>query len=206
MKNKQVEYASFWSRVGANALDQIIIGIPVFVLLGQVIPYLVDFDSIEASPNKETKLLIEFLKNLIFVEIIAVGMWSAVMAFFITSAWQASPGKRIMGLYIIRSDGGKPTAVQTFLRFASLPLLILLAQIFERDEIYSKLEELDKSGKELKTIEELFAFLSDSQNAAYSDLAAMLIGGFWLLLIVFTKQKTAGHDILFETRVVRGKL
>jgi recombination protein RecA len=56
-----------------------------------------------------------------------------------------------------------------------------------------------------ETVEDIFVFFSNSEVIAYSDLAVMMVGSFWLFLAAFTREKTAFHDILFDTRVIYDK-
>ncbi len=206
MKKVETKYAGFWVRFLASSLDQLIIGIPVFIMLGEISPLFIDYSAIRASANKDLTLVQSFIGNLIYLEIIASFLWAAIFAYCFTTRWQASPGKRIMGIYVIKANGGKVPFLDGFLRCASLPLFMLLVQIFARDDIYKRLGELAEHPEKYKTLEQMLAFVSGSEVVAQSSMVAFLLGATWVGMIAFTRQKTAFHDILFETRVVYGKL
>jgi uncharacterized RDD family membrane protein YckC len=177
----------------------------MFFLLLQITPYFIDYELVKAAPNKDMALLTEMLNSMIYIEIIGVIIWSSLCALFYKSRWQATPGKKIMGMKVLRSSGAALTFWEGFQRTAALPLFLLMLQIWERKEIYSKLLEIKASPDSYKTIEEVFLFISSSQIVAYSDLAVMILGSMWLFLAAFTREKTAFHDILFDTRVIYDK-
>jgi uncharacterized RDD family membrane protein YckC len=77
--------------------------------------------------------------------------------YFMSGPWQATPGKRILGMYVIRTNG--------------------------------------------KRISAWFAF---GRNFAY--VLDMITFGAGFLMIIWTDQKKALHDIVCGTRVIRGKL
>jgi uncharacterized RDD family membrane protein YckC len=202
MQNK---YVGFWNRAVAISLDQIILGMLTIFILAQILPFVIDYSKLQSSSNREVSTVIEMLDNLVFIEVLSVTIWSAICAYFYTTRWQATPGKKIMGMKVVKSNGARLSLKDGFLRTASLPFFLLLLQIFERNEIYSKLEVVKTSPQNYTTVEELALFVFNSDIIAYSDLTVMLVGSFWLLLTAFTREKTAFHDILFDTRVIYAK-
>lgn len=201
----QNNYAGFWNRALAISLDQIILGIFTLFFLMQFMPFIIDYAAIKSAPNKDIAMLTEMLGNLVFIEIIGVVIWSAICAYFYTTRWQATPGKKIMGMKVVKLNGNKLSFKDGFLRTASLPIFVLMLQIFERSEIYSKLEEIKTNSQNHKSVEELIAFITSSSTAGISNLLVITLGGIWLLLAAFTREKTAFHDILFDTRVIYDK-
>jgi len=110
-----------------------------------------------------------------------------------------------MNLYITDSKGGRVKFLNAILRFSALPMLIFTIQTPERHMIYAKLEELSANPTIISNNEELAAYML-TPISSYTNLLVVILVSIWYLLIVQTRQKTALHDILFDTRVVNGKL
>jgi uncharacterized RDD family membrane protein YckC len=88
-------YGGFWIRVGAYLMDTTIMLIPTLLIsffLHSIIP---------TTTQRETA----------FVNLIADGCnlltWWAYTAAFLSSSWQATPGKKICGLKVIDYDGNR---------------------------------------------------------------------------------------------------
>ena len=138
-------YAGFWIRFVAVLLDSIIFGIPLYIILhllfpqttielgGQTLP-------MEAGASQ-------------FIKIIA-GV--AYTAYFQSGKWQATIGKRIVGIYVIRSTGERISFMRAVGRY-------------------------------------------------FAQILSMIILCIGYIMAGFTKEKTALHDLIADTRVVYGK-
>jgi len=200
----QVRYAGFWTRFTAYALDTLILGIP-FVLIIMPIIGAIAFDAEELRKQMKTEDLHGYYalyKSMIEAGLLCMFAWAAIMALITISKWQATPGKRIMDIYVIDDKGGKAKFVQCFLRYMALPLLLMTVQTPERYYIYENLEKLSVNATPTQ------ADLEQSFMTPISELvslASLVIICLWYGLIAMRPQKTAGHDILFNTRVIYGR-
>lgn len=138
------KYAGFWIRVAALLLDYLIL------FIGNIVIALLIFLPFGSSKTNMNDLqIINSVSDFIFL--------ISYFGYFIGSKWQATPGKRICGIYIVR-ENGKPVS----------PTLC---------------------------IGRYFAYFLSS-----------IILGFGFLMVAWTDQKKALHDIVCGTRVVYGKL
>lgn len=111
-----VEYAGFWMRLLAYVVDVILVYILSFVagfVLGVI------FLAAGADSNSTVTQAVIFL--------VAVGIALFYYIYFPSGAWQATPGKRICGIHIIREDGKRvtgPLALGRYLAYiiSALPL------------------------------------------------------------------------------------
>jgi uncharacterized RDD family membrane protein YckC len=89
-------YAGFWIRTAAYIIDAILVDIALFVpitILGVII--------IGAGvPTNDAKLGLG-------VDLIAVVGTVLYYMIFMASGWQATPGKKLLGLHVMRTDGRK---------------------------------------------------------------------------------------------------
>jgi uncharacterized RDD family membrane protein YckC len=106
-------YAGFWIRFGAKFIDGIVLMIIVFIVM---IPFgmffAVDPNQIAAGENG-TVFLILALQLLI-----QIGIPLAYVTFFI-GKYQATPGKMVCGIKIIRPDGEALSYLRSFGRYFS---------------------------------------------------------------------------------------
>lgn len=104
-------YAGFWLRVVAAIIDSLIIGIPfVFaavVIFASAIPMLRDFGT---TPNPNPYLLISlfFPRLLLFAALGLAGTW-LYWSLLESSSWQATLGKKALGLYVTDLAGQRLT-------------------------------------------------------------------------------------------------
>jgi uncharacterized RDD family membrane protein YckC len=143
-------FAGFWIRLAAYAVDETLclaafLGVQLIVVLAGAAVF--GFEATE-----QYLMAHEALDDVIGLFIVL-----AYQGFFLSGAWQATPGKRLCGLYVIRSDGTRLTAAIAALRY-------------------------------------LCYFLS------FLPLGAGFVMMFW------TKEHKALHDIICGTRVVQGRL
>jgi uncharacterized RDD family membrane protein YckC len=143
-------YAGFWIRLGAYAIDYVLT-VVALTLVGAIFAivsvWFFGAASTEAFLN-ENSIVVDFIGM-----IVALGYYG----YFCGGPWQATPGKRICGIHIIRTDG--------------------------------------------KRLDAPFAIL---RNFGYLASSLPLFFGF--LMIFWTDESKALHDIILGTRVVYGKL
>lgn len=193
-------------------LDALLIGIPVFLavfvlLLAIAAPLFIDINNVKPATSYDFNVIYQFYKNVIGLWIITFAAISLVLSLFACSGWQATPGKRLAGIYIIDEKGGKPKFLNLLGRFYSLPLFILMLQIFERAELYKRLDQIKASGKTVTDIADLEKQLQIGGPVfEITNIIVLVTISFWFLRILFTPTHTALHDVLFRTKVVQGKI
>lgn len=204
MINSQPQYAGFWTRFTAYSLDSIIVGIPFAVFVMPLAGALLfNSDALrEQLENQTPQNFFALYQSMIKAVIVLTVLWAAVLAFISNTKWQATPGKRIMGIYVIDASGAKPSFLQLFWRYASLPLAVLTIQTPERYYIYDALQAVAQSGTtDMAEVAKSFA----TPISGLVGLATLVLICVWYALAAFRKQKTALHDILFNTRVIYGR-
>ncbi|MFZ1137419.1 MAG: RDD family protein [Candidatus Korobacteraceae bacterium] len=113
------EYAGFWLRVWAGAID-----IAVEALAALVLTVIVGIAiKIYVSQSGLSPITGSYLTGIAFIFLLAVGAW-LYCAFMESSKWRATIGKRILGLQVVTSSGGKlsfgQASVRHFMKFLSL--------------------------------------------------------------------------------------
>jgi uncharacterized RDD family membrane protein YckC len=91
---KEYIYAGFWVRVAALLVDGLIIGLLNSVILFSALGatyYVADYQTFQS----EHAIL---LVTILFVKL-------AYFTFFTSSVWQATPGKKIVGIKVMNTDG-----------------------------------------------------------------------------------------------------
>lgn len=201
---QQGKYASFWPRFTAYALDMLILGIPFVMIVMPIIGSLT-VDTQALKDQIETENLQQYYSlysSLVVSAIFCILAWAALLALITASKWQATPGKRIMNVYVTDAEGDKPKFLQCFLRYLSFPLVMLTIQTPERFYIYENLQALaanpDATPQDLQQ-----SFITPISG--FISLLSLFVLCVWYGLIAMRPQKTAGHDILFNTRVVNGR-
>jgi uncharacterized RDD family membrane protein YckC len=93
-------FAGFWIRVGAEGIDAIVLSlitiVPTMVLAFQV--------------PETTIQIVGFFVSMVYYTI------------FQASGWQATPGKRLLGLHLMTADGERVGVARSFARFWGLIL------------------------------------------------------------------------------------
>lgn len=136
-------------------------------------------------------------------------MWLAYYAFFESSAWQATPGRRLMSVYLVSEKGGEVSLGRCVIRYVIWILPCLPYILFLMTPQYVKAIEaaiiLQMPQNEARQLLNQTHLEATKQMQWISSLCA--IGMFFLscVPIVFTKQKTAVHDMLMKTRMIKGK-
>jgi len=110
-------YAGFWIRLFANILDLAILIIPIFILV-----YLTGSTQyIFSTFSNEGQNLVgaSATTTNYFANFIGYGVSIAYITYFLSSANQATIGKKLMGIYVARSDGSKLTKSRAMARAAA---------------------------------------------------------------------------------------
>jgi uncharacterized RDD family membrane protein YckC len=91
-----VVYAGFWLRAVAFVLDSFILGIPLDVVVSPIL----ERNHVGASPQDVMKFYMSGTRQVIaFVLLIRLADW-LYFTCFESSAWQATPGKKVLGLMV----------------------------------------------------------------------------------------------------------
>ena len=104
-------YAGFWLRVVAAIIDGLIIGIPFIVIavviFASALPMIRELGS---APNPNPFLLISlfFPRLLLLAALGLAGTW-LYWSLLESSSWQATPGKKALGLYVTDLTGARLT-------------------------------------------------------------------------------------------------
>jgi uncharacterized RDD family membrane protein YckC len=146
-------YAGFFVRAVAAIIDIIFTTPLIWVMLYSIgfdfshIPTLDQMISGATAERTSENKIADFISWVVSI---------SYSLYFITSPKQATPGKRIMNIYVATKDGKKLSTNLAFARFLA-------------------------------------------------SLLSGLLLGFGFLLVFFTKEKTALHDLICNTRVFYGK-
>jgi len=101
-------YAGFWLRLVAYLVDKVILGVPIFVIAVLVFLGAGGMQVLrEIRPNGEpSPQFVAFLLTTIGTTVLValVGYW-IYYAYFESSDWQATPGKRLLNLYVTNLEG-----------------------------------------------------------------------------------------------------
>lgn len=153
-------YAGFWIRCLAYLIDSVFFLLMAFAaafiaLIVFVLASGMDIDSVLEALDADDLQLTATLQVIYSLATLAVLLFYYV--YFPSGSWQATPGKRICGIYIVRVDGSRMTAGLALGRFLS-----------------------------------------------YSISQLPLFLGF--IMVAWSDQRKALHDMICGTRVVYGRL
>jgi uncharacterized RDD family membrane protein YckC len=122
-------YAGFWLRVAAAIIDGLIISIPtapfIFMLM---FPMFAHLQTPETLQNPTAIMQVILPKFFLLMVIIAVLSW-LYWAYLESSSWQATCGKKILGLYVTDLNGNRCTFGKTSARFAAGRLISAVPSI-----------------------------------------------------------------------------
>jgi uncharacterized RDD family membrane protein YckC len=107
-----VRYAGFWIRLLAAVVDVLLLYV-LAAVVGGTIAILIVFTAGTAVPTESAPIL----QGLPLV--VLLGSTLFYFIYFPSGAWQATPGKRICGLRIVRTDGSRVTGGLALGRLAS---------------------------------------------------------------------------------------
>jgi uncharacterized RDD family membrane protein YckC len=172
-------YSGFWSRLGANLLDGLII-MPISILILVI-------NSIDMYTYFYT-----IVPDLLFI------FWYNI---YLPKRYGGTPGKLIVGLKIVKLDSSPIDWKESFLRFSVNTIFIIItiamevmAIISADAEIYNDLDWLQKS-----------QYLS-GMSVAY---IITVLSNIWIwsevIVLLFNKRKRAIHDFIAGTVVVKSK-
>jgi uncharacterized RDD family membrane protein YckC len=127
-----VKFAGFWIRLGAYAIDY-----ALTVLLVGLAGALFAVVAVSIFGSAESEAFLN--NNTLAVNIIGTAIALAYYAYFSAGPWQATPGKRICGIYVVRTNGQRVDAPFAILRnfaylLSTLPLFLGFLMIFWTDE------------------------------------------------------------------------
>jgi uncharacterized RDD family membrane protein YckC len=251
-----VEYAGFWRRAGALAIDFLLFMIPSVVI--NIVTFKLLSLSLEGGAQWD---LNAYLYNQVPYHVVLISslvsqiVWCVVVAwFFAKYKWQATPGKRLLKVYVVNIDGKKISFLQGFVR-ALMPVLLVVLLNCLNIAIFNKASETSlnayeialgeffpevtaqvksESGKSIKefiqTEEGKARFSSEinklapereseftarvkelmdsekiyQKSSVYMPFVFMVLLILWFIPAAFTKQRTAMHDIIAKTRVLKG--
>jgi uncharacterized RDD family membrane protein YckC len=113
-----LKYAGFWIRVLAYLIDVVLVYI--LAIVANVIPVAISFAGLADIGSGAMQPAIV---------LVSIGATLLYYIYFPSSRWQATPGKRICGIHIIREDGRRVTGALALGRYlsyliSSLPLAI----------------------------------------------------------------------------------
>ncbi|QGM44951.1 RDD family protein [Methylocystis heyeri] len=125
-------YAGFWIRLGAYAIDY-----ALTVLLVGLAGAIFAIVSVSFFGADRTEAFLN--ENSLVVDLIGTVIALGYCGYFCGGPWQATPGKRICGIHIVRTDGKRLDAPFAILRnfgylASSLPLFFGFLMIFWTDE------------------------------------------------------------------------
>ena len=96
-------YAGFWLRLVAVLIDGLALGIPMgflfFLIIASALP------SVMTRPSDPMRIMFAILPRLILFQLVALaGRW-LYWGLMESSAWQATLGKKLLGLYVTDMEG-----------------------------------------------------------------------------------------------------
>ena len=118
------EYAGFWLRVWAGAIDVVLEAGGALVLT-----FAIDLAAPSFRPTAGNfPFVSKVATGMAFILILAVGSW-LYCAFTESSSWRATIGKRVLGLQVVTADGDRvgfgQATVRHFMKFLSLFFLTI---------------------------------------------------------------------------------
>jgi uncharacterized RDD family membrane protein YckC len=116
-------YAGFWLRFVAAIIDGLVLGIPagvlIFLSIASVVPSLLQNAHNAQDPQQAMAIVAAILPRYFFLLILlAAGSW-LYWALLESSEWQATLGKKALGLYVTDLDGKRTTFGKASGRFWS---------------------------------------------------------------------------------------
>ena len=115
----RTEPAGFWRRVWAGLLDVVLEAVGALFLTVFIDAALSRFGRLFGFSPTDSK----FATGMSYILVLSVGSW-LYAAFSESSSWQATLGKRLIGLQVVTSRGGKisfgQATVRHFMKFLSL--------------------------------------------------------------------------------------
>jgi uncharacterized RDD family membrane protein YckC len=109
-----IAYAGFWLRFVAAIIDGLVLGIPVgilvFMSIASMIPtFIHTAQSNPQDPRAAMVFVAAILPRIFFLIILALAGGWLYWGLMESSAWQATLGKKALGLYVTDLSGNRPT-------------------------------------------------------------------------------------------------
>lgn len=108
MNENNKSYGGFWKRVIAYLIDGLIIAVPVTMVFGTVIPDVMMAENVQATPFSVT------VPQLVMI----LASW-VYFAGLESSEWQATVGKKILGMKVTDAAGERINFVKATIRYIS---------------------------------------------------------------------------------------
>jgi uncharacterized RDD family membrane protein YckC len=174
--NEDVKYGGFFKRAIASIIDGILMSFVVFIFALLMFQLLGIKDG-EMTPHSPAELL---------VMVVSILLISFIYAKFLVSSWQATPGKKLLNMKVVKAlDFSKLSFKIAFMRFF-VPSVIL---VIVPEVIIIFINVLGKSpaaGEGLFVVNGVF----------------YIVTLIWYGMVIFSKEKRAGHDMILGTRVI----
>jgi uncharacterized RDD family membrane protein YckC len=101
-------YGGFWKRVIAYLIDGLIIAVPITMIFGTVIPDVMQAENVQAVPFAVS------VPQLIMI----LGSW-VYFAGLESSEWQATVGKKILGMKVVNAAGQRINFIKATVRYVA---------------------------------------------------------------------------------------
>jgi uncharacterized RDD family membrane protein YckC len=126
-----VMYAGFWLRVVAYLLDKVLLGVAlcaVFIPLAIMTGAFAHFQTLVVNHREELnpEAIMAFISLFAMYIAIALAATWLYFAYFESSDWQATPGKRVMSIYVTDMSGQRLTFLHASGRFFSKLITALI--------------------------------------------------------------------------------
>lgn len=108
MSENNKSYAGFWKRVIAHLIDAFIIAVPVTMVFGTVIPEVLKTENVEVTSVTVSMPQV----------IMLVASW-VYFAGLESSAWQATVGKKMLGMQVTDTSGQRIDFIKATIRYLS---------------------------------------------------------------------------------------
>ncbi|RFU71079.1 RDD family protein [Peribacillus saganii] len=104
--DERKEYAGFWIRFAANLIDAIVLGVPIFIL-SMIVLFI--FEGVAMDPNYQPTdaELLAFAGGYFVFVIFAALIGFLYFAILHSSKWQATVGKKLLGLKVTDLKGNR---------------------------------------------------------------------------------------------------
>lgn len=108
MSENNKSYAGFWKRVITHLIDAFIIAVPVTMVFGTVIPEVLKTENVEVTSVTVSMPQV----------IMLVASW-VYFAGLESSAWQATVGKKMLGMQVTDTSGQRIDFIKATIRYLS---------------------------------------------------------------------------------------
>jgi uncharacterized RDD family membrane protein YckC len=118
----RLDYAGFWLRFVAIIIDNLILGVPFgfifFMFFASMIPtFMRTANANPQDPQVAMQMVMTFLPRIFLLIVIGVVASWLYWALMESSSWQATLGKKALGLYVTDLEGNRPTFARASGRF-----------------------------------------------------------------------------------------